>query len=181
LNVDAPREKPESVGKPLPDFAAELRNESGKKVGADEIGELFLRGPGMLDAYLAPWRLRDEVLENGWFRSGDLGKLDVNGCLTLVGRAHSVINVAGMKCFPEEIEAVLCGHPEIQFARVVAKPHPKFGSVPVAELVARDPAHPPPVASILAHCRNALARYKQPVEFHFVESLPKTASGKIKR
>lgn len=170
LNLDAPREKPTSVGKPLPDYDVEVRD-----------GEIFLRGPGMLDAYLNPWRTRDEILEDGWFRTGDLGRIDEDGCVFLEGRSHSVINVAGLKCFPEEIEAVLCAHPEVRLARVVGKAHARVGAVPVAEIVPNDPASPPKISAIAAHCRTALARYKVPVEFHFVETLPLTASGKIKR
>jgi long-chain acyl-CoA synthetase len=181
LNVDAPDDKPESVGKPQPDFAAELRDESGQPVAVNAVGELLIRGPGMFDAYLSPWRLREDVLVDGWFCTGDLAVCDCDGDLTVVGRTHSVINVAGMKCFPEEIETVLGGHPDVKSARVVGRSHPKFGAVPFAEVVARDPANPPSVSSILAHCRNALARYKIPVDFHFVESLPRTASGKIRR
>jgi long-chain acyl-CoA synthetase len=181
LNVDAPREKPDSIGRPLPDFEIELRNEKGLPVSCGEIGELFLRGPGMLDAYLTPWRLRAEIFEKGWFRTGDLAVEDTEGLIRLAGRSQSVINVAGMKCFPEEIELVLCAQPEIRAARVVAKPHPKFGAVPVAELVARDPLNPPSIAAVVSHCRNSLARFKIPVEFRFVESLPLTPSGKIRR
>lgn len=181
INVDAPRQKPDSVGRPLPDFSIALRDENGAAVPSGEQGELFLRGPGMLDAYLSPWQSRREILQDGWFRTGDLATLDNEGYVRLAGRSRSVINVAGMKCFPEEIEAVLCCHPGIRAARVVAKPHPKFGSVPAAELVARDGLNPPAEAAIVKHCKNSLARYKVPVEFRFVRSLPLTPSGKIKR
>lgn len=170
LNTDAQREKPTSVGRPQPDYEAAVRD-----------GELCLRGPGMLDAYLNPWRTQDEILEDGWFRTGDLGRIDKDGHVFLEGRAHSVINVAGLKCFPEEIEAVLCGLPGVQFARVTGRPHPRVGAVPVAEIVPCDPTHPPKAAALAAHCRAALARYKVPVEFHVVEALPLTASGKIRR
>jgi long-chain acyl-CoA synthetase len=181
LNVDAPREKPDSVGRPLPDFSVAVRDGNGLPVPPGEPGELFVRGPGMLDAYLAPWRVREEILADGWFRTGDLATLDHEGFVRLCGRAQSVINVAGMKCFPEEIEAVICAHPDIRAARVVARPHPKFGSVPAAELVARDPESLPEVLSIVKHCRAGLAAFKIPVEFRFVESLPLTPSGKIRR
>jgi len=170
LNCDAGHEKPDSIGKPLPDFAVDVRGE-----------ELFVRGPGLLDAYLDPWRPRAEILDGGWFRTGDLCRRDGDGCLYLVGRRHSAINVAGMKCFPEEVEAVLCEHPEIRCARVSGRPHPKSGAVPVAELVAVDPTRPPSLAAITACCRAALARYKIPIEFRFVDAIPLTASGKIKR
>ena len=171
LNLDAAREKPGSVGRPLPDYAARL----------GEDGELFLRGPGMFDAYRAPWRTRAEVLEDGWFRTGDLARIDADGDIFLQGRAHSVINVAGLKCFPEEIESVLCQMPEVKAARVSGRPHPKVGAVPMAEIVPRDPGAPPKIAALIAHCRPQLARYKIPVEFRFVESVPLTASGKVKR
>jgi long-chain acyl-CoA synthetase len=170
LNLEAGRAKPDSIGKPLPDFEVDVRGE-----------ELFVRGPGMLDAYLDPWRPQAEVLEDGWFRTGDLCRRDEDGCLYLVGRSHSVINVAGMKCFPEEVEAVLCEHPDIRAARVSGRPHPKAGAVPVAELVAMNPGQPPTLSSVVACCRAALARYKIPVEFRFVDAIPLTASGKIKR
>jgi len=171
LNLQRAREKPTSVGRPLPDYAAEVRGE----------GELFLRGPGMFDAYLRPWRVRSEVLENGWFRTGDLARIDEDGDIHLLGRSHSVINVAGLKCFPEEIEAVLCEVPEVLRARVTGKPNPRFGAVPVAEVVPRDAANPPKISALAAYCRGALARYKVPVEFRLVESVPLTASGKIQR
>lgn len=171
LNLLRPREKPTSVGRPLPDYDVKVRGE----------GELFLRGPGMFDAYLHPWRTRAEVLEDGWFRSGDLAHVDEDGDIHLLGRSHSVINVAGLKCFPEEIEAVLCEVPEVKRARVIGKPNPRFGAVPVAEIVPRDPANPPKISALAAYCRGALARYKVPIEFKLVESVPLTPSGKIQR
>lgn len=172
LNLRRGREKPTAVGQPLPDYAAEVRG---------ELGELFLRGPGMLDAYLYPWRLRAEIAEDGWFRTGDLARVDEDGDWHLLGRSHSVINVAGLKCFPEEVEAVLNEMPEVRRARVVGKPNARFGAVPVAEIVPRDPAQPPKISALTAHCRGSLARYKIPVEFRLVESVPLTPSGKVQR
>ena len=92
-----------------------------------------------------------------------------------------MINVAGLKCFPEEIEAVIAEVPGVAAARVSGKANPRFGAVPVAEIEPRDPAQPPKISAIAAHCRDALARYKVPVEFRFVASVPRTASGKIQR
>ncbi len=171
LNLDAARAKPGSVGRPLPDYQAEVRGD----------GELYLRGPGMFDAYLQPWRPRAAVLEDGWFRTGDLARIDDDGHIHLLGRSHSVINVAGLKCFPEEIEAVISEVPGVAAVRVSGKANPRFGAVPVAEIEPRDPAQPPKISAITAHCREALARYKVPVEFRFVASVPRTASGKIQR
>lgn len=167
LNVANARSKPTAIGRPQPDFEAELRDD-----------ELFLRGPGLLDAYLEPWQPRAEILRDGWFATGDLCRRDADGDLFLCGRRQSVINVAGLKCFPEEIEAVLRAHPAVENARVSGRPHPKVGAVPVAEIVAREPV---PVAELAAHCRRALARYKVPLDFRFVDALPLTPSGKVRR
>jgi long-chain acyl-CoA synthetase len=177
----APRERPESVGAPLPAWSAELRDETGRPVPAGAVGELFVRGPGMLDAYLWPFRTRGEILADGWFGTGDLAVAEEDGSLRLVGRASCVINVSGMKCFPEEIEAVLSEHPGVAAVRVSGRAHPHVGAVPVADVVPRDPAHPPDARALAAHCRTGLARFKVPVAFRMVESLPRTASGKVKR
>jgi long-chain acyl-CoA synthetase len=172
INLRAAREKPVSVGRPLPDYEALVR----------DGGELFLRGPGMFDAYLLPWRTRAQVLEaDGWFRTGDLARMDADGDIFLLGRSHSVINVGGLKCFPEEIEAVLMQAPGVAAARVSGREHPRFGAVPVAEIEPSDPSHPPAAGALAALCRQALASYKSPVSYQFVEKIPRTASGKIQR
>ncbi|MEO7932096.1 MAG: fatty acid--CoA ligase family protein [Chthoniobacterales bacterium] len=170
LNRRAAASKPDSIGLPLPSYSAELRD-----------GQLFVRGPGMLDAYLTPWRTRCEILEDGWFCTGDLARVDAEGDFHLEGRSQSVINVAGMKCFPEEIEAVLSSHSEVRAVRVSGRVHPKVGAVPVAEIVPKFLERPPSVATLASLCRSSLARYKVPVEFRFVEEIPLTASGKVKR
>lgn len=171
LNLAAAREKPGSVGRPLPDFQAEVR-------AGDE---LFLRGPGLFDAYLRPWTPADGVLADGWFRTGDLARIDAEGDIHLLGRSHSVINVGGMKCFPEEIELVLLGAPGVKAVRVSGRENARFGAAPVAEIELTDPAHPPTISALASHCRKALASYKVPIDYRFVEQLPRTASGKIQR
>lgn len=181
LNTAAPRERPESVGRAPDDMALELRDpETDLAVPDGDVGELFLQAEGMLDAYLNPWRLRGDILVGGrWFQTGDLARRDGDGFVYIVGRTNSVINTAGMKCFPEEVEAVLLAHPGVQAARVSGQEHPHFGAVPVADIIACEPA--PSAGSLAAHCRNALARHKVPVEFRFVRELPRTSSGKIRR
>lgn len=172
LNLDRAREKPASVGSPLPGFAAEIRGD----------GELWLRGPGMLDAYLVPWRTRAEITDaGGWFRTGDLARIDADGDVHLLGRSHSVINVAGLKCFPEEVEAVLREVPGVKLVRVIGKENARVGAVPVAEIVPADPAAPPKTSALVAHCRRSLAGYKVPLEFRMVASVPLTPSGKVQR
>lgn len=172
-------EKPWSVGRPQGGYAYSIRDARGSEVIAGNEGELFLSGPGFVDAYLSPWLPRAEILSQGWFRTGDYAKADDDGAVTLCGRSSSVINVGGMKCFPEEVEAVLNAHPAVRESRVIGMAHPTFGGVPVAEIV--PVASPPKISEISSWCLSRLSSYKRPVKFVFVEAVPKTASGKIQR
>ena len=173
LNIDAAKSKPTSIGKPTPSFAAMLD---------EETGELLLDGPGMLDAYLSPWQTRDSILRDGdWLPTGDIAERDVDGCYFLRGRVRTVINVGGLKCFPEEVEEILRQHPAVATARVVGRPHPGLGAAPVAEIVLSDSVAQPPPQELRKHCQQQLAAYKVPVVFQFVPSLPLTSSGKISR
>ena len=177
LNTDAAEAAPGSAGRPQAGFDVRI-----DRPDANGIGEILLRGPGMFDAYLSPWRTRAEVLTpEGWLHTGDLGTADAQGRVTLAGRLKSVINVAGLKCFPEEIEAVINDHPGVRESRVFARAHPDTGSVPAAEIVPSDPACPPKPAALIAHCRRSLAAYKIPLRFTAVAELPRTASGKLRR
>ncbi len=180
LNTAWP-EKAASVGAPQPGFAIELHDEAGQPVAEGATGELCLRGPGLVDAYLSPWTPREKLLQDGWFRTGDLARRDAAGAVFLLGRSHSVINVGGMKCFPEEIEACLQEHPGVREARVAGQPHPDFGQVPAAAIIARNPAAPPSPRELGEHCRARLSAHKVPVRFVLVDALPKTASGKPDR
>ena len=177
LNTSHAEDCPTALGVP-DDFEVALSDREGM---AEDEGELCLRGPGMFDAYLVPWQLRDEVLRDGWFHTGDIVKWLDNGSIQLVGRSKSVLNIAGMKCFPEEIEAVLCAFPGVLEALVRGEENVRWGTVPVAEMVPLNPGAPPVVAELAAYCRRMLAPFKVPVRFEFVGRLEKTANGKLRR
>jgi len=177
VNTGAAQEAPTSVGQP-DDFEIALREETGAEAAA---GELWLRGPGMFDAYLLPWRERHDLAPDGWFATGDIARRDEAGRLFLCGRSKAMINVGGLKFFPEEIEAVLNSHPDVRESRVSGEPHERWETIPVAEIVPRDPAQPPIGATLGKFCREQLAAYKVPQRFRVVGSLPRTASGKLKR
>jgi acyl-CoA synthetase (AMP-forming)/AMP-acid ligase II len=185
LNVRAAGSKPDSLGCPLPDYDVWLRGEDGQPVtpptSPDKTGEICIRGPGLFDAYLDPWTPARQVLEPDGFRTGDQGWFDADGELYLVGRRANRINMAGMKFFSEEVEAVLDAHPGVRRSRVIPREHAHLGEIPVAELEAADPAHPPTRAELANHCRARLPAYKIPREFKIVESLPETATGKLAR
>jgi long-chain acyl-CoA synthetase len=178
INTDADPASSNSVGRLLPDYQLRIADPD-----AAGIGEVLLRGKGMFDAYVSPWRLREECLCDGWFDTGDLGRLDEHGRLTLLGRSKTVIICAGMKVFPEEVEQVIDGAPGVIESLVSGRDHPQFGQTPVADVVlaANITDSAAVLAGLRAHCCRLLSSYKVPVEFRQAVSLAKTASGKLRR
>ena len=166
-----------TVGKALPDYQVEIRNKD-----ADNMGEIYIKGKGMLDAYFSPWQNRSSILKEGWFKTGDLGKMDENGFLTIAGRDKDVINFTGMKIFAYEVEATLNQHPLVKESMVYGVSHPQYGQLPIARVVLKEGVErPPDLDNLRRFCYERLAQYKVPKDFEFVRHLPKTASGKIKR
>ena len=180
LNTDGAGDAPTAVGRPLPAFRVELRNDQGMPVGPGGTGELWIRGPGMFDAYISPWQPVDEVCADGWFPTGDLATIDAAGRVSICGRKKSVLNVNGMKVFPEEVETVLEGHPAVSRCRVFGIDHAVLGTLPAAEVVFRA-GEDATGKELAAWCGKSLSPYKVPVRFKRVETLEFTASGKIRR
>jgi long-chain acyl-CoA synthetase len=179
LNLEPPQDALEAIGCVLPAYEATLAEPD-----AEGIGQLLLRGPGLFDAYLHPWTPRHQVItKEGWFATGDLAHCDVHGRYTLKGRSKTLINVGGMKVFPEEVERVLELHPGVRRALVTGRAHPLYGEVPVAEYEASvsNLPHSVTAAELKRHCRKHLASYKIPQAFIAVQALPQTASGKLLR
>jgi acyl-CoA synthetase (AMP-forming)/AMP-acid ligase II len=185
LNLDDAESRPTALGRPLPAYDVWLRDEAGKPVlgpgSPDRSGEICIRGPGLFDAYLVPWTPSVAIVEPDGFRTGDQGFFDAQGVLHLAGRRHNRINMAGMKFFCEEVEAVLARHPDVRECQVRAREHAHLGEIPVAEIVVRDPSAPPRQRDLIAHCRRELPAYKVPREFRTVGALPRTATGKLQR
>jgi len=185
MNLREAATKPLALGRPLPAYEVWLRGEDGRPVrgpgSPERTGEICIRGPGLFDAYLSPWTPSDRILEPDGFRTGDQGYFDADGTLHLAGRRRSRINMAGMKFFAEEVEAVLSRHAAVRACRVAGRPHPHLGEIPEAEIVAEDPDHPPGRGELLAHCRAELPAYKIPRAFRVVATLPRTATGKLQR
>lgn len=181
LNLAGAQEAPEALGLPLPAYEALLKNETGREPDLGMPGEICLKGPGMCDAYLDPWLPRSAIVDSeGWFATGDLGKRDSAGRIFICGRKKTLINVGGMKVFPEEVEAVLDSHPNIRRSIVEARLHPLYGEVPVARYIP-SPEGAPTTLEIRTHCRTRLSSYKIPLIFSIVSELPLTASGKLRR
>jgi len=170
-------EKRGSVGKILPDY--EVKIASPDKNG---IGGVYIKGKGMFDAYFSPWLRRCDLISDGWFKTGDLGRLDNERFLYIAGRKKNVINFTGMKIFPYEVESVLNQHPDIKESLVYGTLHAQYGELPCAKIVLMDDIKTDfDINEIRKYCYKHLAQYKVPKEFHFVSNLDKTASGKLKR
>lgn len=178
INLNANGGNRGSVGKLLPAYELKLNHQDG-----DGIGEVLIRGKGIFDAYFFPWQRREDCLEDGWFRTGDLGRLDADGNLFIVGREKSVIICAGMKIFPVEVEEVLNAHPAVAESLVYGAAHPLYGQVPEARIVPSAPMADPEaaIAQLRRHCYAQLTAYKVPKSFAFVDHLPRTVSGKLVR
>jgi long-chain acyl-CoA synthetase len=185
VNLAEAEAKPTALGRPLPAYDVWLRAEDGRRIEAagspERTGEICIRGPGLFDAYLAPWTPAAALVQPDGFRTGDQGWFDADGTLFLAGRRKNRINMAGMKFFAEEVETVIARHPAVLECRVSARAHPQLGEIPVAEVVLTDPAREPKKGELLAHCREALPSYKIPRELHFVSELAHTVTGKVKR
>jgi long-chain acyl-CoA synthetase len=178
INVSNQRAKQGSVGRVL--LAYELRLACAP---GETQGEITLRSKGMLDAYYSPWQSREEILarHGGWFKTGDLGRLDEDGFLYLVGRSKDMVSVGGLKFFPEEVETVLLKHPAVQAACVFGQQDKQWGQAAVAHLVLKPALTAPSADELSAHCRKYLAPYKIPKQFSWVSQLTYTASGKVIR
>ena len=174
VNVDDSTARWDSVGRPLPKYAVNIRNPDD-----DGYGEVVVSGPGVFDAYTNPWTSRDDLMPDGWFNTGDIGRVDPQGYLYLAGRKTAVINLAGRKVFPEEIEAVLNRHPAVRESRAYGAAHPHLGEVVEAEVVLRDATT---TDTLRDFCRGHLSPDKVPSRFHVVQIIPKTTvTGKIRR
>ena len=164
-----------SVGKILPDYKIKILNPD-----AQGVGEIYLQGKGIFSAYFYPWKSRQKVLTHGWFNTGDLGYLDQDNFLFILGRHKQVINFSGMKIFPFEVESLLNTHPLIKESLVYGLKHPEYGQLPAAKIILKNKTASPDAAALRKFCYAHLAAYKVPKEFHFVDHLPKTVSGKLK-
>ena len=175
INVSQAKEKQGSVGQVLP--AYELRLDC---LPGEQQGEITFRSKGMLDAYYSPWKSRDAILQqnDGWFRTGDLGQLDRDGFLYIVGRIKEMISVGGMKFFPDEVESVLESHCAIHAACVFGVQERQWGEAAVAHLVLEAGKAAPDENELRAYCKQYLASHKIPSRFQWVEQLTYTASGK---
>ncbi len=177
--------KPGSMGVPTPGPGAVAIDESGQPVARGEVGEIAVPvgSPGIFDGYWRDPELTKEVLADQWYRTGDLARVDSDGYYFFDGRADDVIKASGYRIGPFEVEDALVAHPAVAEAAVVGAPHPVRGQIVKAFVVLSRGQSPSDalVQTLQDHVKDVTAPYKYPREIAFVEELPKTPSGKIKR
>lgn len=172
-----------SIGIALPHVEAKISDveNSSRTLPRGEIGELMIRGPIVMQGYFQNDIATVEAIEpDGWLHSGDLAIMDEEGAIFIVDRKKDMINTAGYKVFPAELERVISSHESVSMVAVGAQPDETKGEVAKAYVVLKAGALADPEA-IIAHCRAELAAYKVPRSVQFVDDLPKTSSGKIMR
>ena len=171
---------PESVGIPMPRCEVTILDTQGHLLHAGQIGRLAVRGPGMFDAYLAPYRPSDEVLSRGWFLTGDLAVQGYDGAISVCGREKSVIHSQGEKVFPEEVEGVLNSFPGIRSSRVFGVQRTNLEESVVAEVVPTTSSHLD-LDALRDYLAERLSPHKIPNRFVVVPSIPLTQTGKVVR
>lgn len=173
-------EKSGAVGLPIPGVELEVRREDGSAAAALEVGEVHARGPNLMLGYWRNPQASAAVLQNGWLKTGDMGWFDGDGYLFLSGRRSDMIKTGAHRVHPKDVEEVIAELAEVEEVAVVGVDDDTLGQVIKAVIVAR-PDQAVGEQRIKAHCRERLAAYKIPKLIEFVDALPKTASGKIRR
>jgi long-chain acyl-CoA synthetase len=178
VNPPSGKRKVGSVGLPLPGVQIRVVDERGQPVAPGEVGEVVAKGPNVMLGYLNRPEETAAVLRDGWFSTGDLGRLDEEGYLSIVDRKKDMLIVGGLNVYPREVEMVLEGHPAVAEAAVIGLPDRVKGEEPVAFVVPRS-GQPLRGPDLLRYLRGRLAAFKVPKRIIFLEALPRNATGKV--
>jgi len=169
-----------SIGLPISSTEVSIRDDDGNDLSVGEIGEICIRGPQVMEGY---WQQPEEtekvMLPGGWFRTGDVGRMDEKGFVYIEDRKKDMILVSGFNVYPNEIEAVAVELDGVLEAAAIGKPHAKSGEIVKLFVVRSDPSLTE--EQVLQHCRENLTGYKVPKAIEFRDDLPKTNVGKILR
>lgn len=170
-----------TVGLPLPEVRVRITGENGAPLPAGEVGNVEVKGPNVFQGY---WHMPDktasEFRADGYFITGDLGTLEPDGYLRLVGRAKDLIISGGLNVYPKEIEAAIDALPGVAESAVFAIPHPDFGEAVAAAVTLRAGASLDPEA-IITTLRSRLAAFKTPKRVYIVDELPRNAMSKVQK
>ncbi|MGV9193838.1 AMP-binding protein [Microbacterium sp. MC2] len=171
----------ETTGPAVEGVEIRVVDENGADAGVDTDGEVLLRGPSVMLGYFEDKAATDAVIDaEGWFHTGDVGRLDEHGCLKITDRLKDMFIVGGFNVYPAEVENALRRHPAVNESAVIGVDDDRLGTVGRAYVLLLHNADPRPHAADLeAFCRTQLANFKVPREFVFVEDFPRNATGKI--
>lgn len=169
-----------SVGIPVPGVSIEIRREDGSAAAVDEVGEIWASGPNVMLGYWRNDAATRDVKRDGWLKTGDMGRRDTDGFIFIVGRRSDMIKAGAHRIHPQDIEDVIAELPQVQESAVVGIDDELLGQTIRAFVVPVASATLTPM-QVQAHCRERLASYKVPKTVEVVASLPRTASGKIRR
>ena len=171
-------ERPGTVGRPHATLALAVLGRAGNLAPSGQDGELVFRGPTLMRGYHADSAATAAAFHGPWLRTGDLGRIDEDGYVYVTGRLKEIIITGGENVSPAEVEAVLGRHPAVAEAAVFGIPDPRWGERVAAAVVTRDEVTP---EALQEHVARHLARFKLPRTILFLEELPKTSAGKVKR
>lgn len=167
-----------SVGTALEGVEIKVIDDKGEALPPGEIGEIAIKGPNVMQGYYNLPEETTQAIRDGWFLSGDVGKMDEDGYVYLVDRSKDMVNVSGFKVWPREVEEVLAKHPGIVEAAVIGVPDPVCGEAVKAFVVKKEGAALTD-QEVIAFCRDRIAVYKAPREAEFIDALPRNPSGKV--
>lgn len=170
--------KPGTVGLPFPGQEVRVVMASGKDAPVGEVGEIHIKGSTVMRGYLGRAEETAKTLVDGWLKTGDLGRLDVEGYLSIVGRSKEMIIRGGENVYPKEVEDALCQHPSVIAAAVIGLPDPLWGERVVAAVEVRQTLTP---EELLAFSATSLTPYKRPVDVRVTPALPRNAVGKVNK
>jgi len=174
---DADR-KMASAGKIVPRVRMKIIGRDGNEVQVGQIGEIIARGPQIMKGYFKDPKATAKKIKDGWYYTGDLGRLDEDGYLYVLGRADDMVITGGLNVYPSEVETVLLNHPKVQEAAVVGIPDSRRGQILRANVVLKH-GETATHREILSFCKERLASFKMPRQLEFKDSLPKSRTGKI--
>jgi long-chain acyl-CoA synthetase len=175
--LEGPR-KPLSVGPPIKGVQVKVVDEDGGEVSANDVGELLIKADNVMLGYYNQPEATEHVLQDGWFRTGDMVKIDADGYIFIVDRKKDMLIVRGMNVYPREVEDVLNTHPKVEECAVIGVPDVQRGEVPKA-IIALKKNVTATEKEFRKFCHEKIAMYKNPKYFEFRESLPKTPTGKV--
>ena len=170
-----------TVGPALRGVSVRVMNQEAQVCGTDEIGDIQVRGPNIFKGYWQmPEKTAEEFTEDGYFKTGDVGRVDADGYVSIVGRSKDLIISGGYNVYPKEIESVIDEMPGVLESAVIGVPHADFGEAVVAVVVMRDGATLSE-AALIDTLKTRIANFKVPKRVHFVDELPRNTMGKVQK